>query len=102
MRITSLNAARIFGMYPRKGTLQKGSDADIVLLDLKLRQKVTQEMFGGFSDYTVYEGMELEGWPVKTIVRGQMVAEDFEVVGRPGHGRLVERRADVQHAQPRQ
>jgi len=48
-------------------------------------------LFGGFSDYIVYEGMNLKGWPVKTIVRGHLVAENFEVVGKLGHGKFVDR-----------
>ena len=94
-KITSCNAAQIFGMYPKKGTVEKGSDADITLLDLKKQQKVTTELFGGFSDYVVYEGKNLKGWPVKTLVRGQLVSEDFQVVGKPGHGQLVRRPASV-------
>lgn len=91
VQLTSLSAAKIFGMYPKKGTLDKGSDADITMLDLKKEKKITSEMFGGFSDYTVYEGWNLKGWPVKTIVRGQLVAEDFEVVGKIGYGKFVTR-----------
>jgi dihydropyrimidinase len=91
IRFTSLNAAQIFGMYPKKGTLDKGSDADITMIDLKKENKVSSDLFGGFSDYIVYEGMNLKGWPVKTIVRGHLVAENFEVVGKLGHGKLVER-----------
>ncbi|NIM25217.1 MAG: amidohydrolase family protein [Nitrososphaeria archaeon] len=91
IRFSSLNAAKIFGMYPKKGTLEKGSDADITMIDLKKEQKVSNELFGGFSDYIVYEGMNLKGWPVKTFVRGELVAEDFEVIGKLGHGKLVER-----------
>ena len=92
VRLTSQNAAKIFGMYPQKGALEAGADADVTMIDLKKDKKVTSDLFGGFSDYTVYEGRRLRGWPVRTIVRGEVVAEDFEVVGRPGHGRLVERR----------
>ena len=91
VRFTSLNAAKIFGMYPKKGTLSTGSDADITMIDLKKETKVTTDLFGGFSDYIVYEGMKLKGWPVKTIVRGQIVAENFEVIGKLGYGKLVER-----------
>lgn len=91
VRLTSLNAAQIFGMHPKKGALEKNSDADITMLDLKKQQKVTHDLFGGFSDYTVYEGMNLKGWPVKTMVRGKLVSEDFEIVGELGHGMLVER-----------
>lgn len=90
-RLTSYNAAKIFGMYPKKGSLgeKKGSDADIVLVDLKLEKKVDGQVLGGFSDYLVYDGWQLRGWPVKTIVRGQVVAEDFEVVGKRGYGEFV-------------
>ncbi len=91
VQFTSQNAAKIFGMFPKKGTLSKDSDADITMIDLKKENKVTSELFGSFSDYIVYEGMNLKGWPVKTIVRGTLVAENFEVVGKPGFGKLVER-----------
>lgn len=92
VQFTSANAARIFGMYPQKGTLEKNSDADITMIDLKKEKKVTSDLFGGFSDYIVYEGRNLKGWPVKTIVRGEVVADEFEVIGKLGHGRLVERK----------
>jgi len=91
VRFTSLNAAKIFGLYPKKGILEKHSDADITMVDLKKENKVSSDLFGGFSDYIVYEGMKLKGWPVKTIVRGLLVSENFEVVGKLGHGKLVER-----------
>ena len=94
VQFTSHNAAKIFGMYPQKGTLEKNSDADIVMINLKKEKKVTSDLFGGFSDYIVYEGRNLKGWPVKTIVRGEIVADDFEVVGNLGHGKLVERKID--------
>ncbi|MDE1766396.1 MAG: amidohydrolase family protein [Thaumarchaeota archaeon] len=89
--LTSLNAAKIFGMYPKKGIIQKDSDADLVLADLKAEKKASAELLGGFSDYTVYEGWTLKGWPVKTLVRGTMIAEDFKVVGNPGFGKFIPR-----------
>jgi len=92
VNLTSMNAAKIFGMYPTKGSLEINSDADITLIDLKKEQKVTTELFGGFSDYIVYDGWELKGWPIKTIVRGQIIAEDFQVIGKPGYGELVPRK----------
>jgi dihydropyrimidinase len=92
VQFTSQNAAKIFGMYPQKGTLEKNSDADITMIDLKKEKKVTSDLFGGFSDYIVYEGRNLKGWPVKTIVRGEIVAEDFEIIGKPGYGKLVKRK----------
>ena len=95
VKFTSQNAAQIFGMYPQKGTLEMNSDADITMIDLKKEKKVTSDLFGGFSDYIVYEGRNLKGWPVKTIVRGEIVAEDFEVIGKLGHGKLVERQINL-------
>ena len=91
VRFSSQNAAQIFGMFPKKGILDKGSDADITMIDLKKEMKVSSDLFGGFSDYVVYEGMKLKGWPVKTMVRGQLVTENFEVIGKLGHGKLVKR-----------
>ena len=95
VHLTSYNAAKIFGMYPQKGSLEKGFDADVTIVDLKLEKKVDNKLFGGFSDYLVYDGWHLKGWPVKTMVRGQMVAENFEVIGKKGHGRLVQRQITV-------
>lgn len=89
--MTSLNTARIFGMYPQKGIIQKGSDADMILVDLKKEAQVSAQTIDGFSDYNVYEGWNLKGWPVKTIVRGSLVAEDFKIVGKPGHGKFLSR-----------
>ena len=94
VNLTSMNAAKIFGMYPTKGSLELNSDADITLIDLKKEQKVTSDLFGGFSDYIVYDGWKLKGWPVKTIVRGQTIAEDFQVIGKPGYGKLVSRKTN--------
>lgn len=90
-KMTSYNTARIFGMYPKKGTIQKGSDADIVMVDLKKEAKVSSESINGFSDYNVYEGWNLKGWPVQTIVRGNIIAEDSKIIAKPGYGKFVSR-----------
>lgn len=91
VELTSLNAAKIFGMYPQKGAIQIGSDADITLIDLKKEKKVDADFFCAFSDYIVYDGWNLKGWPQTTLVRGKLVAENMQVVGKPGHGKLVRR-----------
>lgn len=93
--ITSTNTARIFSMYPKKGSIKQGADADIVMLDMKRERRVAADIFGGYSDYTVYDGMKLQGWPVKTLVRGSMVAEEFEVFAKPGYGQFVTRRPSL-------
>jgi dihydropyrimidinase len=91
VNLTSTNSAKIFGLSG-KGSLEIGYDADITMIDLKKEEKVSPELFGGFSDYLVYDGWNLKGWPVKTIVRGTVVAEDFEVIGKPGYGNFVPRK----------
>src|ERR671913_193998 len=77
--VTSYNASRIFGLYPQKGSIQKESDADLVIVDLDLTKKVTPELLQSYSDYTIYDGWNLSGWPITTIVRGNVVMENFIV-----------------------
>ena len=88
--LSSGNAARIFGLSG-KGSLQKGFDADITIIDLKKEHTVSSEFFGSFSDYLVYEGWKLKGWPITTMVRGNLVTENMQVVGKLGHGQMVQR-----------
>lgn len=89
--VTSYNTARIFGMYPRKGTIQEGSDADLTIVDLELEKKVTPELLQSYSDYTIYDGWKLKGWPTLTMVRGKIVMEDGQITGALGHGQFVPR-----------
>jgi dihydropyrimidinase len=86
------NPAKIFGLYPQKGTIQIGSDADLVILDTKNRMKVSLEKLHTRSEFSPYEGWELRGWPTHTIVRGTVVYREGEIVGRPGFGRYMPRR----------
>lgn len=90
VELSSYNAARIFGLYPKKGTIQKGSDADLVIIDLELIKKVTPELLQSSSDYTIYDGMQLQGWPVVTISRGKVIMEDGIVFkSNKGHGKFI-------------
>ncbi len=89
VEITSTNAARIFGLYPRKGAIEVGSDADFAIVDMNLEKTVDPELFGSWSDYTLYDGAKIKGWPVYTLVRGQVVAQDGKVQMKPGYGRYV-------------
>lgn len=90
--LTSYNTARIFSMYPKKGTIQPGSDADLTIVDLDLEQKVTPELLQSYADYTIYDGHRLKGWPVMTIVRGRIVMEGGQVDTKAlGHGEFVPR-----------
>ena len=90
--VTSYNTARIFGMYPRKGTIEVGSDADLVIVDMDMQKTVTPELLQSYSDYTIYDGWKLRGWPVMTLVRGRIIMEDGQVDEKAvGHGEFVPR-----------
>ena len=93
-RITSYNAARIFNLYPAKGTLGIGSDADFVIVDVNREKKVTKDIIQSFSDFSVYEGWTLKGWPIMTVCRGQVVMAEGEIVGGKGWGNFVAQRAN--------
>ncbi len=86
--VTSRGPARLFGLYPRKGTIVLGADADLVIVDTKREEQITPEMMFSKSGWTLYEGRTMRGTPTMTIVRGVVVYEDGQVVGRPGHGRF--------------
>jgi dihydropyrimidinase len=88
---TSTNAARIFGLYPRKGVIRAGADADVVIWDPRRSDVVTAAADPSNADYTPYEGWRVTGWPVTTIRRGQVVFEAGQVSGEPGSGTLVSR-----------
>ncbi len=87
--VSSCNTAKIFGLYPRKGTISVGSDADLVMVDMDLEKTVTPELLGSMSDFTVYDGWKLKGWPVLTMVRGEVVMKDGQIVGGAGKGKYV-------------
>jgi dihydropyrimidinase len=89
--VTSTNPARLFGMYPKKGVLAPGSDADIVLIDPDMDVTITKNILHENVDYTPYEGMKVKGWPVMTIIRGQVVVRDERLQVMPGFGRFVRR-----------
>ena len=85
----SENPARALGLYPRKGALAIGSDADVTVVDPKRKSVIRGDDLYTKSKITMFEGHETRGKPVATFVRGTLVMEDGEVVGRPGHGRFV-------------
>lgn len=80
-KVTATNPAKIFGMYPNKGTIKVGSDADLVLYDPDKELTLTHDMLHENVDYTCYEGTPLTGWPVMTLLRGQVIAKNGEYVG---------------------
>ncbi len=90
--ITSTNAARILGLYPRKGVIAPGSDADLVLIDPQLRKTLTLDDLHADSDYSIWEGFECRGYPVMTILRGKVIVENGKLVGNSSDGQWLPRK----------
>lgn len=93
VQVTSTNAAKVYGMYPQKGTIAIGSDADLVVFDPNVETTLTKSMLHENVDYTPYEGFKLKGYPVTTISRGKVVAKDGKFVGEEGRGEFIKRTA---------
>jgi dihydropyrimidinase len=83
------NAAKLYGLYPRKGTIAIGSDADLAIWDTERKVTIRNDMLHHKADYTAYEGMAVQGWPTTTISRGEVVWHDGEVLGKPGRGKFL-------------
>ena len=90
--IFSTNPAKVLGLYPQKGTIQIGSDADLVLWDPDVEKTVTLDDLHQPSDYSIFVGMEAKGWPVTVILDGKVVVEDGKLYGKPTDGRFIKRR----------
>jgi len=91
VEVASTNAAKLFGLYPRKGTIAVGSDADIVVYDPTYRGTISARTHKMNVDYSAFEGMEIDGRPSVVTVRGQVAVRDGEFVGDPGRGQLLRR-----------
>jgi dihydropyrimidinase len=83
--------AKLFGLYPQKGMIAPGSDADIVIIDPEKRCVLNKAMLHSNVDYSAYEGFEVQGWPVCTISRGRVIARNGEFCGEAGWGRFLKR-----------
>ena len=89
--LTSTNHAKMYGLYPRKGSIAPGFDADIVLWDPNRKEAIRQELMHHGADYTPYEGIAVTGWPVMTFLRGKKVMEEGRIFGEPGDGVFLKR-----------
>ncbi len=89
VKICSENPAKAFGMYPQKGVLSPGSDADIIIVDSKKEWVITPDNLKSALEYCCFEGYKVKGKVVKTFVRGELVAEDGELVANTPNGRYV-------------
>jgi len=87
--LTATNHAKMYGLYPRKGTIAVGADADICIWDGTTERTITQSELHDAMDYTPYEGMKVRGWPVVVLSRGEVVSQDGKPVGRLGRGEFL-------------
>ena len=90
--ITSANAAKLLGLYPQKGAIQPGSDADIVLIDPDMQKTLTMDDLHADSDYSIWEGFTCLGYPVLTMLRGKVIVEQGNLVGSSTDGQWLKRR----------
>jgi dihydropyrimidinase/allantoinase len=89
--LSSANPARYHNLYPKKGAIMVGSDADFAIVDINKEKEMTlTNLFTG-QDFSPEEGMKLKGWTVYTILRGNVIFENGDVVGKPGQGEFIKR-----------
>lgn len=92
VELTATNPAKIFGMYPKKGTIAVNSDADIVVFDTEKEVTISVDNLHENVDYSTFEGFKVKGYPVATFSRGELIAENGEYVGKEGRGELIKRK----------
>ena len=92
VEVISTNPAKIFGLYPQKGTIAIGSDADIVVFDPKKDVTIRHEDMHSNQDWELHEGFEVTGWPVMTLSRGEIIVDNGKVLAQPGRGKMLRRR----------
>lgn len=94
VEVFATNPARVTGLYPRKGVIAPGSDADLVLWDPDVERTIGMDLLHHDGDYSPWEGWRVRGWPATTILRGRVVVEDGVLRAEPGYGRFVPRKLD--------
>jgi dihydropyrimidinase len=91
VRVCSTNTAKVFGLYPKKGALIPGADADIVIVDPDKESIVDKDFYHCRSEFSIYEGWTFKGMARSTILRGEVMLEDYQTIGKPGKGRYIPR-----------
>ena len=91
VKMTSYNTAKIYGLYPEKGSMAIGTDADFTIVDLDLKKALSASDLKSKCKWSPYLGMELKGWAVMTIVRGNIVYENGKITGKKGYGKYLKR-----------
>ena len=91
--LVSTASAKMFGMFPKKGTIAPGSDADIVIFDPNKERTLSAKTHHMNCDYSLFEGMKIKGYPETVLSRGKVIIENNEYKGRPGEGKFLKRGA---------
>ena len=91
VELLATNPAKLFGLYPRKGTIAVGSDADIVIFDPEKRHTISAATHHSKADYNIFEGTEVTGSPELVLLRGHLLVENDELIAEPGVGQFVKR-----------
>lgn len=91
VEIACYNPARIFGLYPKKGEIAVGADADLAIVDLDRKVRVTPSLLQSRCDWTIYDGWEVRGWPAITIKQGKVAVQEGRVLAKPGTGHFLPR-----------
>ena len=94
------NPAKLFGLYPRKGTLAVGSDADIVVFDPEKRVTISASTHHSRSDYNLYEGTEVQGSPEIVLLRGNVIVDGDQLLAKPGSGQFIKRARPNEELKP--
>ena len=89
--LTATNHAKAYGLYPRKGSIAIGADADLAIWDPTITRTIRHADLHDGSDYTPYEGIEVTGWPIATLLRGQMIVQNGKLIARKGTGTFLPR-----------
>ncbi len=89
--LVSANPAKIMGIYPQKGVLQPGADADLIIWDPAAEKIISPESLHQLCDYGPFDGMNVKGWPRKTMLRGTIIVENDRFIGKKGSGQFLQR-----------
>lgn len=92
VQVVSANPARIYGLYPQKGSLQPGADGDLIILDPTRERVLTHDQMHSAVDYTAYEGMKVKGAIDRVLLRGNVIMKNNQFLGKPGDGRFIFRK----------
>lgn len=95
--VVSTNVAKIFGLYPKKGIIAPGSDADLVIFDPDKEKSLDTENLHIGTDWNYYDGVTIKGWPILTMSRGKKIVENEQYIGKPGDGKELFREIKREH-----